>query len=87
MVYTLCVITTWTAFSRISILLSWSPVPILICQPLKIKLEVVTDLPASFATETRYLLSMPVAFAVRTVAAGDLFVCKMRAVLCSSTWF
>lgn len=50
-------------------------------QVLKIKLEVDTDPPSGFATETRYLL-MPIPFAVRVFTASDLFAGKMHAVLC-----
>ena len=50
-------------------------------QVLKIKLEVDTDPPPGFSTETRYLL-MPVPFAVRTFVLSDLFAGKMHALLC-----
>ena len=50
-------------------------------QLLKIKLEVDTDPPPGFATETRYLL-MPIPFAVRVFTTSDLFAGKMHAVLC-----
>ena len=50
-------------------------------QLLKIKLEVDTDPPPGFETETRYLL-MPIPFAVRVFTTGDLFAGKMHAVLC-----
>jgi len=50
-------------------------------QVLKIKLEVDTDPPTGFDTETRYLLH-PIPFAVRTYALPDLFAGKMHAVLC-----
>ncbi len=50
-------------------------------QVLKIKLEVDTDPPPGFSTETRYLL-MPVPFAVRTFGLSDLFAGKMHALLC-----
>ena len=50
-------------------------------QVLKIKLEVDTDPPPGFTTETRYLLR-PVPFAVRTFSLPDLFAGKMHAVLC-----
>ena len=50
-------------------------------QRLKIKLEVDTDPPTGFATETRYLL-MPIPFAVRSLVTSDLFAGKMHAVLC-----
>ncbi|TFH28905.1 MAG: nucleotidyl transferase AbiEii/AbiGii toxin family protein [Deltaproteobacteria bacterium] len=48
---------------------------------LKIKLEVDTDPPAGFATQTRYLLR-PIPFAVRVYVLPDLFAGKMHAVLC-----
>ncbi len=47
----------------------------------KIKLEIDTDPPPGFSTETRYLLR-PVPFAVRTFSLPDLFAGKMHAVLC-----
>lgn len=50
-------------------------------QVLKIKLEVDTDPPAGFETETRYLLH-PIPFAVRTYVLSDLFAGKMHAILC-----
>lgn len=50
-------------------------------QVLKIKLEVDTDPPSGFGTETRYLLQ-PIPFAVRTYVIEDLFAGKMHAVLC-----
>lgn len=50
-------------------------------QGLKIKLEIDTDPPPGFSTETRYLLR-PVPFAVRTFSPPDLFAGKMHAVLC-----
>jgi predicted nucleotidyltransferase component of viral defense system len=50
-------------------------------QLLKIKLEVDTDPPPGFETETRYLL-MPIPFAVRVFTSSDLFAGKMHAVLC-----
>lgn len=50
-------------------------------QVLKIKLEIDTDPPSGFSTETRYLLR-PVPFAVRTFSLPDLFAGKMHAVLC-----
>jgi predicted nucleotidyltransferase component of viral defense system len=48
---------------------------------LKIKLEVDTDPPSGFATETKYLLQ-PIPFAVRTYSLPDLFAGKMHAILC-----
>jgi len=50
-------------------------------QLLKIRLEVDTDPPPGFETETRYLL-MPIPFAVRVFTTNDLFAGKMHAVLC-----
>jgi len=50
-------------------------------QVLKIRLEVDTNPPPGFSTETRYLLR-PVPFAVRTFSLPDLFAGKMHAVLC-----
>lgn len=49
-------------------------------QVLKIKLEVDTDPPPGFSTETKYLL-MPVPFAVRTFVLSDLLAGKMHALL------
>lgn len=48
---------------------------------LAIKLEVDTDPPPGFLTETSYLLQ-PVAFAVRAYALPDLLAGKVHAVLC-----
>ena len=50
-------------------------------QLLKIKLEVDTDPPPGFETQTRYLLQ-PIPFAVRAFVLPDLFAGKMHAVLC-----
>jgi len=50
-------------------------------QVLKIKLEVDTDPPSGFFTESKYLLQ-PIPFAVRTYTLPDLFAGKMHAVLC-----
>ncbi len=50
-------------------------------QVLKIKLEVDTDPPSGFSTETKYLLQ-PIPFAVRAFALPDLFAGKMHAILC-----
>ena len=50
-------------------------------QVLRIKLEVDTDPPPNFATQTRYLLQ-PIPFAVRTFVLPDLFAGKMHAILC-----
>ncbi len=49
-------------------------------QILKIKLEVDTDPPMGFNTETRYLLH-PIPFAVRAFSLPDLFAGKMHAIL------
>lgn len=49
-------------------------------QVLKVKLEVDTDPPPAFVTETRYLLQ-PIPFAVRCYTLPDLFAGKMHAVL------
>ncbi|OFW56279.1 MAG: hypothetical protein A2133_07530 [Actinobacteria bacterium RBG_16_64_13] len=46
----------------------------------KIKLEVDTDPPGGFSTETRFVLQ-PVPFAVRAYQAPDLFAGKMHALL------
>ena len=50
-------------------------------QLLKIKLEVDTDPPPGFATQTRYLLQ-PIPFAVRAFVLPDLFAGKMHGILC-----
>jgi len=50
-------------------------------QVLKVKLEVDTDPPPLFATQTRYLLQ-PIPFAVRCYALPDLFAGKMHVILC-----
>jgi hypothetical protein len=50
-------------------------------QVLKIKLEVDTDPPSGFTTETRFLLR-PVPFAVKAFSLPDLLAGKMHAVLC-----
>lgn len=50
-------------------------------QTLKIKLEVDTDPPSGFDTETRFVL-LPIPFSVRTYKLPDLFAGKMHAVLC-----
>lgn len=47
---------------------------------LKIKIEIDTDPPADFKTETRYLLQ-PISFSVRVYTLPDLFAGKMHAVL------
>jgi len=49
-------------------------------QILKIKLEVDTDPPHGFETQTRYLLQ-PVPFAVRAFSLPDLFAGKIHAIL------
>jgi hypothetical protein len=48
---------------------------------LKIKLEVDTDPPGGFETETRYVLQ-PIPFPVRTFKLPDLFAGKLHAILC-----
>ena len=48
---------------------------------LKIKLEVDTDPPSGFETESRAVL-LPVPFAVRAYSLPDLFAGKMHALLC-----
>lgn len=48
---------------------------------LKIRLEVDTDPPGDFKTETRYVLR-PVPFPVRTYRLPDLFAGKLHAILC-----
>ncbi len=48
---------------------------------LKIKLEVDTDPPGGFETETRYLLQ-PIPFGLRVYRLPDLFAGKLHAVLC-----
>jgi len=50
-------------------------------QILKFKLEVDTDPPPGFATQTRYFLQ-PIPFAVRAFVLPDLFAGKMYAILC-----
>ena len=52
-------------------------------QVLKIRIEVDTDPPGMFLTETAYLLQ-PIPFAVRVYRRPDLFAGKMHAVLCRS---
>ena len=48
---------------------------------LKIRIEVDTDPPPGFKTETRYILR-PIPFAVRVFTLPDLFAGKMHAILC-----
>lgn len=50
-------------------------------QTVRIKLEIDTDPPGGFTTETRYLL-VPIPFAVRTYTLPDLFAGKIHALLC-----
>jgi predicted nucleotidyltransferase component of viral defense system len=50
-------------------------------QNLKIRIEVDTDPPGGFETESRYVLQ-PIPFAVRTYTLPDLFAGKLHAVLC-----
>ena len=47
---------------------------------LKVKIEVDTDPPSGFTTQTRYLLQ-PIPFAVRSYSLPDLFAGKMHAIL------
>ena len=49
-------------------------------QVLKVKIEVDTDPPPGFSTQTRYLLQ-PIPFAVRSYSLPDLFAGKMYAIL------
>jgi len=51
---------------------------------LKVKMEVDTNPPPGFSTETRFLLQ-PIPFAVRSFVLPDLFAGKMHAILCR-TW-
>jgi predicted nucleotidyltransferase component of viral defense system len=51
---------------------------------LKVKMEVDTNPPPGFSTETRFLLQL-VPFAVRSFVLPDLFAGKMHAILCR-TW-
>ena len=48
---------------------------------IKIKLEVDTDPPGGFETETRYVLQ-PIPFSVRAYSLPDLFAGKLHAILC-----
>ena len=50
-------------------------------QVIKIKIEVDTDPPPGFDTESKFLLQ-PIPFSVRTFTLPDLFAGKMHAVLC-----
>lgn len=50
-------------------------------QIIKIRIEVDTNPPPNFETETRFLLQ-PIPFSVRIVILADLFAGKMHAVLC-----
>jgi hypothetical protein len=50
-------------------------------QTLKIKLEIDTDPPAGFESESRTVL-LPTPFAVRVYRRPDLFAGKMHAILC-----
>lgn len=52
-------------------------------QVLKIKIEVDTDPPPGFDTETRFLLQ-PISYSVRAFSLPDMFAGKMHAVLCRS---
>jgi predicted nucleotidyltransferase component of viral defense system len=50
-------------------------------QVLKIKIEIDTDPPPGFNTETRFLLQ-PIPFSVRAFVLPDMFAGKMHAILC-----
>jgi predicted nucleotidyltransferase component of viral defense system len=50
-------------------------------QVLKIKIEIDTDPPPGFETETRFLLQ-PMPFSVRAFVLPDMFAGKMHAILC-----
>jgi predicted nucleotidyltransferase component of viral defense system len=50
-------------------------------QVLKIKIEIDTDPPPGFETETRFLLQ-PIPFSVRAFVLPDMFAGKMHAILC-----
>ena len=50
-------------------------------QSLKIKIEVDTNPPSGFITETRYMLK-PLPFSIRILNLPDLFAGKLHAVLC-----
>lgn len=50
-------------------------------QVIKIKIEIDTEPPPGFDTESKFLLQ-PIPFSVRTFALPDLFAGKMHAVLC-----
>ena len=50
-------------------------------QVLKIKVEIDTDPPPGFETETRFLLQ-PMPFSVRAFVLPDMFAGKMHAILC-----
>jgi predicted nucleotidyltransferase component of viral defense system len=50
-------------------------------QVLKIKIEIDTDPPPGFDTETRFLLQ-PISFSVKAFSLPDMFAGKMHAVLC-----
>jgi len=50
-------------------------------QVLKIKIEIDTDPPPGFKTETRFLLQ-PMPFSVRAFVLPDMFAGKMHAILC-----
>jgi len=54
--------------------MAWTGIP-------KIKLEIDTDPPAGFETESRTVL-LPTPFAVRVYRRPDLFAGKMHAILC-----
>jgi hypothetical protein len=50
-------------------------------QVIKVKIEVDTDPPPGFDTESKFILQ-PIPFSVRTFVLPDLFAGKMHAVLC-----
>lgn len=50
-------------------------------QVIRIKIEIDTDPPPGFETESRFLL-LPIPFSVRSYCLPDLFAGKMHAVLC-----
>ncbi len=50
-------------------------------QQVKIRLEIDTDPPPGFTTETKFALH-PIPFSVRTYSLPDLFAGKMHAILC-----
>lgn len=63
------------------IVIQASPTALYRNQTLKIKLEIDTDPPSGFDTESRTVL-LPTPFAVRVYRRPDLFAGKMHAILC-----